>query len=222
MQLNSQIRNRVKRLLDTDRALGRNKRASDPEKARYAFYSREMPGRGYENLFSEFEAFALLMALRLMGLGLPQGVVVTLLRRLRPQLERQHRQIVRLATAGPLAELQIPRQGKPGDLAFDATDPRFIVIVWEGNHQGIEVSGTLPRAARSIRVVSAIWPRLRVYIAGTGDFGGCSFFRASRKSNRAREVAPPSSRGVFDYGKEAKYLKPIIRFHITTQEDARH
>ena len=136
MQLNSQIRNRVKRLLDTDRALGRNKRASDPEKARYAFYSREMPGRGYENLFSEFEAFALLMALRLMGLGLPQGVVVTLLRRLRPQLERQHRQIVRLATAGPLAELQIPRQGKPGDLAFDATDPRFIVIVWEGDRRG--------------------------------------------------------------------------------------
>ena len=85
MQLNSQIRNRVKRLLDTDRALGRNKRARDPEKARYAFYSREMPGRGFENLFSEFEAFALLMALRLMGLGLPQGVVVTLLRRLRPQ-----------------------------------------------------------------------------------------------------------------------------------------
>ena len=123
MPLNSQIRNRVKRLLDTDRALGRNKRASDPEKARYAFYSREMPGRGYENLFSEFEAFALLMALRLMGLGLPQGVVVTLLRRLRPQLERQHRQIVRLAAAGPLAELQIPRQGKPGDLALTPPTP---------------------------------------------------------------------------------------------------
>ena len=134
-QLNSQIRSRVKRLLDTDRAHGRNKRASDPEKARYAFYGGEMPGRGYENLFSEFEAFALLMALRLMGFGLPQGAVVTLLRRLRPQLERQHRQIVRLAAAGPLAEQQIPHQAKSGDLAFDATDPQFIVIVSEGDRR---------------------------------------------------------------------------------------
>ena len=50
-QLNSQIRSRVKRLLDTDRAHGRNKRASDPEKARYAFDGGEMPGRGYENSF---------------------------------------------------------------------------------------------------------------------------------------------------------------------------
>jgi hypothetical protein len=127
---------RVKRLLDTDRAHGRNKRASDPEKANFAFRRDGMPGRGYENIFSEFDAFALLVALRLMGFGLPQGAVVSLLRRLRPQLERQHRQIVRLAAAAPLAEQQIPHQAKSGDLAFDATDPRFIVIVWEGDRRG--------------------------------------------------------------------------------------
>jgi hypothetical protein len=127
---------RVKRLLDTDHAHGRNKRASDPEKANFAFHRDGMPGRGYENIFSEFDAFALLVALRLMGSGLPQGTVVSLLRRLRPQLEQHFGQIVRPRAVGPFDEQKARRQAKPGDLNFDATDPRFIVIVWEGDRRG--------------------------------------------------------------------------------------
>jgi hypothetical protein len=61
-----QLRTRLKRLLDTDRALGRSKRASDPERATFAFYSGQAPGRGVEIWFSEYEAFALLTGLRLM------------------------------------------------------------------------------------------------------------------------------------------------------------
>ena len=91
------MRSRFKRLLETDRARGRNKRSDDPEKANFAFHSADMPGRGHENRFSRFEAFALLLGLRLMGLGLPQGAVVALLRRVRPQLEQQHSQIMRRA-----------------------------------------------------------------------------------------------------------------------------
>lgn len=44
----SELRVRIKRLLDTDRALGRDLRATDPERAAYAFYSSDAPGSGLE------------------------------------------------------------------------------------------------------------------------------------------------------------------------------
>ena len=43
-KLDSDLYSRVKRLLELDRA-----------KTHFAFYSADMPGRGYENRFSEFE-----------------------------------------------------------------------------------------------------------------------------------------------------------------------
>ncbi len=86
----SETRTRIKRLLETDRALGRNKRSADPERANFAFYSQEAPGRGVENWFSGYEAFALLVGLRLMQWGLPQGLVVSQLRRVRRELEESH------------------------------------------------------------------------------------------------------------------------------------
>lgn len=134
-QQSREMLGRVRRLLDADRVRRRNKRASDPEISNYAFHGGDMPGRGYVNIFTEYEAFALLMALQLMGLGLPQGAVVGLLRRLRPQLERQHSQILRQAAADILDDERVRLQAKPGDLDF-GTDPRFIVIVWEGGRRG--------------------------------------------------------------------------------------
>ena len=44
----------------------RNKRSADPERANFAFYSMDAPGRGIEIWFSEYVAFALLVGLRLM------------------------------------------------------------------------------------------------------------------------------------------------------------
>ena len=79
----SELRTRLKRLLETDRALGRASRSSDPERANYAFYSAEAPGSGVEVWFSDYEAFALLNGLRLMAHGWPQGLAVSILRRLR-------------------------------------------------------------------------------------------------------------------------------------------
>jgi hypothetical protein len=64
----SETRTRLKRLLETDRGLGRNKRSADPERAHFAFYRTEGPGRGVENRFSDYEALALLIGLRLMRL----------------------------------------------------------------------------------------------------------------------------------------------------------
>ena len=56
----SELRTRLKRLLETDRGLDRNKRSADPERANFAFYSTDAPGRGVENWFSDYDAFALL------------------------------------------------------------------------------------------------------------------------------------------------------------------
>jgi hypothetical protein len=75
----SEMRTQLRRLLETDRGLGRNKRSVDPERANFAFNSMDAPGRGVENWFSNYEAFALLIGLMLMRLGWPQGLVVAVL-----------------------------------------------------------------------------------------------------------------------------------------------
>src|ERR1700751_1652802 len=91
----SEIRTQLRRLLETDRSLGRNKRSSDPEKANFAFYSMDTLGRGTENYFSEYEVFALLTCLRLMRHGWPQTRAVALLRGVRPRLEKHHGRILK-------------------------------------------------------------------------------------------------------------------------------
>jgi hypothetical protein len=50
----SEMRTRLKRLLETDRSLGRSKRSADPERANFAL---DAPGRGIENWFTGYEAF---------------------------------------------------------------------------------------------------------------------------------------------------------------------
>ena len=50
----SEIRTRLKRLLETDRGLGRSKRSADPERANFAFYDMDPPGRGVEIWFSDY------------------------------------------------------------------------------------------------------------------------------------------------------------------------
>ena len=124
----SETRTRIKRLLETDRALGRNKRSADPERANFAFYSQEAPGRGVENWFSGYEAFALLVGLRLMQWGLPQGLVVSQLRRVRRELEESHARILSQDPA-VLFDTELMRQrARPGDLAVDSSEPVFLAI----------------------------------------------------------------------------------------------
>jgi hypothetical protein len=124
----SEMRTRLKRLLETDRGLGRNKRSADPECANFAFHSMDMPGRGVENWFSHYEAFALVTGLRLMRHGWPQGFVVAVLRRVRPELEKHHARILRQAPAILLDEQLIRRRAKPGDFVVGNTDPVFLAI----------------------------------------------------------------------------------------------
>ena len=129
-KLNSELRSRVKRLLEIDRGPGTQPAFKRSGGAHFAFYSAVAPGRGHENQFTAFESFALLTGLRLMAHGWPQGTVVGLLRRLRPELEKHHTRILRQ----PLSILSDEQQrvaARPGDLVVANLDPLFVVIVSE-------------------------------------------------------------------------------------------
>jgi hypothetical protein len=47
----SELRTRIKRLLELDRSIGRKVRSKDPEEANFAFFSEEAPGTGAVILF---------------------------------------------------------------------------------------------------------------------------------------------------------------------------
>src|SRR5215211_9001450 len=95
----TELRTRLKRLFETDRNLGRNPRSSDPERTNFAFFSSEAPGTGVEVWFSSYEAFALFTAWRLLEHGWPQASAVSILRQIRPRLEREHARILKLDPA---------------------------------------------------------------------------------------------------------------------------
>jgi hypothetical protein len=128
-KMSSQLHSRMKRLLETDRDLGRNKRSADPERANFAFYSQNMPGRGSENWFSPYEAFALLTGLRLRRHGWPQRFVVALLRRIRPELEKEHTRILQQDAPLLFDEQLVQQQAQPGSWVVGNTDPVFLAIV---------------------------------------------------------------------------------------------
>jgi hypothetical protein len=139
--LSSEMAGRVKRLLDLDRARGRNKHSQDPARANFAFYGVKSPGRGHDNPFSEFEVFALLIAVQLMRHGLPQRRVVSLLRRLRPKLEWHHARILREDPSSLFDESLIRARAKPGQMAVGNTNPTFIAVYSEqGRKESMSVA----------------------------------------------------------------------------------
>jgi hypothetical protein len=125
----TELRTRLKRLLDTDRALGGVQRSNDRDLASYAFYSADAPGSGIEVWFSSYEAFALLNGIRLMGHRWPQGFAVLVMRRIRHNLELEHARILRQDPKELFDLDAIARKAKPGDMAFDVTDPVLLTIV---------------------------------------------------------------------------------------------
>lgn len=119
----SELRTRLKRLLDTDRTHGRNKRS-----AKLAFFSGNPPGRGIEIWFSDYEAFALLTGLMLMNHGWPQGFAVEVLRRVRAELETHHARVLQQDPTILFDEAAIVQAAKPGHLAVSNSDPVFLAI----------------------------------------------------------------------------------------------
>jgi hypothetical protein len=124
----SELRTRIKRLLDLDRSMGRKLRSKDPEEANFGFFSEEAPGTGADISFSEYDAFALLNGLRIMGHGWPQGFAVAIMRRIRPALEREHALILRQDPEELFDQQAIRARARPGDIYVDNTDPVFLVI----------------------------------------------------------------------------------------------
>jgi hypothetical protein len=150
----SELRTRIKRLLDMDRTLGRNVRSANPEAANYAFYHDDSPGRGVEVWFSEYEGFALMMGLRLLGHGWPQGFSVAILRRLRGELEREHARILKQDPNALFDEKAIRDKARPGDLYFNNTDPVLLTIV-SGNQADNDDNKTPPcEVCRGVQKVS--------------------------------------------------------------------
>lgn len=88
------FRIRIKRLIETDRAMGADRRSHDLRHRQYAFFDEPPPGRGSEVVYSAFAVFALFLALRLMDAGLPQSEAVLFVRRIRPDLEKEHGRIL--------------------------------------------------------------------------------------------------------------------------------
>jgi hypothetical protein len=123
-----ELRTRIKRLLELDRSMGRKRRSKDPEEANFAFFSEEAPGTGVDISFSEYDAFSLLNALRIMGHGWPQGFAVAIMRRVRPALESEHARILRLDPAKLFDQQAIRAGARPGDIYVDNTEPVFLVI----------------------------------------------------------------------------------------------
>jgi hypothetical protein len=124
----SELRTRIKRLLELDRSMGRKGRSKDPEEANFAFFSEEAPGTGADISFSEYEAFALLNGLRMMDHGWPQSVAVSIMRRVRPDLEREHARILRQDPHKLFDDEAVLASARHGDIAADNADPVYLTV----------------------------------------------------------------------------------------------
>jgi hypothetical protein len=115
---------RMKRLLVTDRLLGRAKQGGT-----YAFYNHKPRGSGIEVMFSAYEAFALLAALILLGHGIPQAKVVTILQEVRSDLEAAHRETLQKDPNELFNPRAIQTMARSGLFAVDNTAPVFLAFV---------------------------------------------------------------------------------------------
>jgi hypothetical protein len=120
------LRSKLKRLLEADRALPP---AAKVDETKFAFFSAEPPGRGVEIWFSSYEAFALLNGLRLMEHGWPQGLAVSIMRRVRLALEEQQKRILQLDPMWLFDKEAIKKDAREGALAFDNQDPVLLTVV---------------------------------------------------------------------------------------------
>jgi len=119
---------RIKRLLLTDRRLGRGQR-SDRQPSGYAFYSGKPQGSGTEVMFTGYEVFAVLAAVLLLRHGIPQAKVVSILREVRPDLEAAHDEILKKDSEVLFDQQAIRAMARSGTIAIDSTAPIFLAFV---------------------------------------------------------------------------------------------
>jgi hypothetical protein len=156
----SELRTRIKRLLDADRSLGRNARSDKQELRNYAFFSSDAPGKGTEVLFSDYEAFALLIGLQMLNHRWPQMFAVDTLRRYRRELEKRHANILSSDPKTLFDETQLRLAAQPGRPALRTTSPVFLMI-WSDHRYANDPAVIAPSAkifddeAESIKVSRA-------------------------------------------------------------------
>jgi hypothetical protein len=124
----SELRSRIKRLLDLDRSIGRKLCSEEAEEANFGFFSGEATGTGADVSFSEYEAFALFNGLRIMNHGWPQSFAVSIMRRVRVDLEKEHARILRQDPKELFDREAIRAKAREGDIAVDNTDPVFLTL----------------------------------------------------------------------------------------------
>ena len=124
-----EIKLRLQRLLVTDRRLESRNRKKPKEHSRFAFYSQKAPGSGVEVMFSQYEAFALLIGLLMLQHGIPQATVVTILRRLRGDLEILLRESLEKHRKRLFDPQALKAMERPGLIPTDNADPAFLVSV---------------------------------------------------------------------------------------------
>jgi hypothetical protein len=123
------LKMKVKRLLDLDRKKGIDAAKAWPEFRRFAFLEGGLPGKGFAISYTRFDAFALLLGLHLLDANVPQMAVIRLLRRIRPELQRDYERILRLspqALAGTKANLE--QKIKAGQIVKDSGQMVFLVL----------------------------------------------------------------------------------------------
>jgi hypothetical protein len=125
----NELKLRIKRLLVTDRRLGRNVKSAEKEDQHYAFFGQEPPGSGHEVMFTGYQAFALLAAVILLEHGFPQASVVRVMRRVRRPFEAAHADIMRKDPRTLFDQRAVLAQGRPGLIATNNTAPVFLVFV---------------------------------------------------------------------------------------------
>ena len=119
---------KIKRLLLTDRRLGRGKR-SDRGANRYAFYSAKPKGTGTEVLFTDYEVFAVMAAIILLEHGIPQAKVVGILQQVRSDFEAAHREILRMDRRELFDVQAVQAKAQPAMLAADNIAPVYLAFV---------------------------------------------------------------------------------------------
>jgi len=122
-----EVRFRLRRLLAADRGFGRRPRAK-AEVESYAFYGDRPLGTGIDVLFTAYEAFALLAAIKLLEHGFPPLMVVRLLRQIRRQLEGAHGRCLQKDPKILFNEEVLNRPAPAGTIAFSATTPVILVV----------------------------------------------------------------------------------------------
>jgi hypothetical protein len=114
----SELRTRIKRLLDLDRSIGRKLRSKDAEEANFGFFSEEAPGTGADILFSEYDRFNYAP---------------------RPSRSRKAARADSQARSGKPFDQQAIRAGAlEGAIAVNNTDPVFLTLASKAQHAANE------------------------------------------------------------------------------------